>query len=83
MGTEAETLIYMASFLLLLLLLRVLRKPLRLIFRLALSSLLGGGTLLLLNSLGLSLGLNPITALVAGILGIPGVGVLAFFKYFL
>ncbi len=83
MGTEAETLIYMASFLLLLLLLRVLRKPLRLIFRLALSSILGGGALLLLNSLGLSLGLNPITALVAGILGLPGIGVLAFFKFFL
>ncbi len=80
MQVYTETGIYMASFLLLLLFLRIFRGPLRLVLRLAVSSLLGGIGLLLLNTFGAAAGIgiavNPFTAIVAGLLGVPGVAVL-------
>ena len=87
MQTGAEVLVYMAGFALLLLLLRIFRKPLYLMLRLLVSSALGGLALVLVNTFGggfgLSLGINPVTALVAGFLGLPGIGVLLLLKLWL
>ncbi len=82
-----EILFYAIGFGWLLLLLRFFRKPLRLIFRLVLSSILGGIMLMLLNTFGgawgISLAVNPVTALVAGVLGLPGIAALLFIKLWL
>jgi len=87
MQLSVEVLIYMAGFLLLLLLLRLLRKPFRFILRILISTLLGGTGLLLLNpfggALGISLAVNPVTALIAGVLGLPGIAALLFIKLWL
>ena len=51
--------------------------PIKLIFRLIANGIMGGILLLIVNLIGgfigLSLIINPITAIIAGILGIPGV----------
>ncbi len=87
MQLGVEVLVYMAGFLLLLLLLRLLSKPLRFILRICISTLLGGAGLLLLNTfggaLGVSLAINPVTALIAGALGLPGIAALLFIKLWL
>ena len=61
--------------------------PLRLAGRAAVNTLLGLGALLLLNVLspltGLSLGLNLFNALVVGILGVPGLGLLLLVQWVL
>ena len=68
--------IALAGVLLLFLSAKALSAPLRIAFRAALNTLLGLGTLLLLNSAaditGLSLGVNLFNAIVVGILGVPG-----------
>lgn len=68
---------YAAGVLLLLLLLQVLARPLEVLLRLLGSSLVGGlllwGINLIGRPFGFHLGLNPASALVAGVLGIPGV----------
>ena len=70
--------------LILLLLIRALKKPLRFLLRLCIRTALGGATLLLLNTLGagagLSLALNPVTAFLCGMLGAPGLGAMLFIK---
>ena len=58
----------------------LLRKPLKMVLRVALNSALGFGALWLLNATaavtGLSLGLNLFNALTIGVLGVPGLGLL-------
>lgn len=58
----------------------VLSSPLRLTGRVLLNTLLGLGSLILLNAAapltGLRLGVNLFNALVVGVLGVPGVGLL-------
>jgi len=81
-----EILFYGIGFLWLLLLLRFLQKPIRLILRLFFSTMLGGMLLLLLNTLAiapLQLAVNPATALITGILGLPGVAAMLFIKLWL
>ena len=60
--------------------LRVFHTPLKLLLRVFFNTLLGFGALALLNltsSLtGISLGLNVLNAVVIGILGVPGLGLL-------
>ncbi len=55
----------------------LLRKPLKVVLKLALNSILGSALLILLNTLGaeygLVMGVNPYTALFVGIFGLPGV----------
>ncbi|MBM7866297.1 pro-sigmaK processing inhibitor BofA [Heliobacterium gestii] len=62
-------------------------RPMRWLFTLAFNSLLGvlmlGGTNLLGASFGLTLPLNPVSALIAGFLGIPGMALLLMLKYFM
>lgn len=65
----------------------LLRKPLKMVLRVALNSALGFGTLWLLNATaavtGLSLGLNLFNALTIGVLGVPGLGLLLLVKWVL
>ena len=67
--------------------LRLLRRPLKLLLRLAVSSSLGFGALWLVQYTsaytGLSLGLNLFNALVIGILGLPGLGMLVLLQWVL
>lgn len=56
---------------------KMLLIPLRVVFNLIVNAVIGGGVLLVLNLIGgfwsFNIGVNPITALVAGLLGVPGV----------
>jgi inhibitor of the pro-sigma K processing machinery len=68
---------YIFGLILLYIIGRVFLKPLKFILKLIYNALLGGILLLLVNLpigfLGIHIGINPITALVAGLLGVPGV----------
>lgn len=59
----------------------------KVIMKLILNLLLGGIALVLINLLGgimgFSIALNPVSAFVAGTLGIPGIALLAVLKYVL
>ena len=59
---------------------RVFSTPLKLLLKVGLNTLLGLGALILLNAVspvtGLSRGLNLFNALVVGVLGVPGLGLL-------
>jgi len=54
--------------------------PLKWVGKLVVNGVIGGACLWLLNFLGagfgISVGLNPVTALIAGVLGVPGVALL-------
>lgn len=80
MDIKTTLLLAGAGLLLLLLVAKVLSTPLRLAMKAALNTLLGLGALLLLNATtaftGLHLGLNLFNALVVGVLGVPGLGLL-------
>lgn len=54
----------------------LLRRPLAALVRLGIRWAGGLGVLALLQTMGLSLGVNPINALVLGVLGAPGLGLL-------
>ena len=64
---------------------RVFRTPLRLLGRVAANTLLGFGALALLDLTGgitgVTLGVNPLNALVIGVLGIPGLGLLLLLQW--
>ena len=66
---------------------KLLKKPLGLAFKLLLNALSGFVFLFIFNILGsffkISLGLNWLNAIVAGVLGIPGVVLLLLLKYFI
>ncbi len=82
-----EVLLYIAGFGILLLFLRLFAKPLRFVLRVGVNTVLGGILLMLLNSFGSTFGLqlavNPFTALVAGMLGLPGIFALLLSKLWL
>ena len=75
-GLEAEILTYGGAVAAL----RVFSTPLRLALKVLANTLLGFGALLVLNLAapltGLSLGVNVLNALVIGVLGVPGLGLL-------
>lgn len=66
---------------------RVFLMPLRLVFRLIYNGIIGGVILWLINLVGSHIGftiaINPVTALVVGFLGLPGVVLLVLFKLFI
>lgn len=68
---------YVAGVLFLYALGKLLLIPLRTIFNLIVNAVIGGGVLLLINFVGsfwgFQVGVNPITALIVGLLGVPGV----------
>lgn len=61
--------------------------PLRLVFRLIYNGLIGGVMLWVVNlvgsHIGFSIAINPLSALIAGFLGLPGVVLLILFKIFI
>ena len=61
--------------------------PIKIVVRLVLNGIIGAIALFAINIFsgftGLTIGINPITALVAGFLGIPGIILLAFLQFFL
>jgi inhibitor of the pro-sigma K processing machinery len=61
--------------------------PMKLIVRLVINGIVGAIALIIFNVfgtyLGVTIGVNPITALIAGFLGIPGVLLMIFVKLFL
>ncbi len=65
---------------------RMFLMPIKIIFRLIYNGLVGGAMLWILNYggayIGFNIAVNPITALVAGFLGLPGVVLLILFKVF-
>lgn len=74
-----------AAFLLLHLLFKILKAPMKLAFKLLLHALFGFVFLGIFNFVGawvdLSLGVNWVNAAVAGVLGVPGVVLLLLIKY--
>lgn len=56
---------------------KMLLVPLKVIFNLIVNAVIGGGVLLVINLVGgfwnFAVGVNPITALIVGFLGVPGV----------
>lgn len=78
---------YGFGLLLLYLLARLLLVPLRLLIRLLYNGVIGGILLWLVNLVGgffaVTIPINPITALTAGFLGIPGVVLLLLLQYLL
>lgn len=66
---------------------RLLLIPLRVVFNLIVNAVIGGAMLLVVNLVGglwgITIGINPITALVAGLLGIPGVILLLALRFLL
>lgn len=61
--------------------------PIKIIVRLVINGITGAIALFILNIfgglIGLTIGINPVTALVAGFLGLPGILLLIFLQYFL
>ena len=68
---------YVAGVLVLYALGKMLMIPLKSIFNLIVNAVIGGGVLLVINFIGsywgFGVGVNPITALIVGLLGLPGV----------
>lgn len=65
----------------------VLLGPLKFLFKLIFNSILGGVALILINFfggiIGLHIGVNFVTALVTGMLGIPGISLILVLQYYL
>ncbi|WDV45968.1 pro-sigmaK processing inhibitor BofA family protein [Clostridiaceae bacterium M8S5] len=88
MGVELNVILAYAFGLILLYLVGwILIIPLKYIIKLLINGLIGGVVLLALNFvgkfIGFTIGINPITALVVGFLGIPGVILLLVLNYIL
>lgn len=83
----AAVLAYAFGLLLLYIVGRVLIMPLKIVVKLIYNALIGGVVLLILNFIGgyigLHIALNPITALLVGFLGVPGVVMLLVLQYIL
>ncbi|NLX63919.1 MAG: pro-sigmaK processing inhibitor BofA [Clostridiaceae bacterium] len=66
---------------------KVMLLPLKIIFRLVINGILGGLAIVIINLIGSPFGftisLNLISALVAGILGLPGIILLVILKFLL
>ena len=75
------------GILLMLLLIRIVKTPIRWAFKLLINALMGFAALFVLNFfgawVGLELGVNWINAIVIGVLGFPGVILLLLVKYLL
>lgn len=86
MSVAQSVAVYVAGLLLVLLVAKLLAKPLKVIFKLLINTLFGGIALILINTIGgmwgFGIGVNVITAAVTGILGIPGIVLLYVLKFF-
>ncbi len=83
MDTSLLTIIIIAV--LLILFFMIFRKPMKIVFKFFLNTLLGFVALLVINFLGgfigISIGVNLITAAVTGVLGVPGVALLLLLQW--
>jgi len=86
MNTTSTIIIFLASIAALIIFGRVILLPLKIIIKLILNSIIGGLIIAFINliggSFGLHIGLNIITTIFVGILGIPGAILLIMFKLF-
>jgi len=61
--------------------------PIRIVIKFIINGIIGAVILFLLNIfgsfIGITIAINPITALIAGFLGVPGILLLLFLQYFL
>jgi inhibitor of the pro-sigma K processing machinery len=77
---------YIFGLLLLFIVGRLLLAPIKIVLRLIYNGILGGLLLIIVNFVGgffnINIGINPITAIVTGILGIPGVVLLLVLQWF-
>ena len=87
METVSSILILAAIIIGVVLLIKLLAAPIRLIFKLMLNALMGFFVLIVVNIIGgfvdFSLTVNFVNAVIVGLLGIPGVVLLIVFKLFL
>lgn len=87
METVSSILILAAIIIGVVLLIKLLAAPIRLIFKLMLNALIGFFVLIVVNIIGgfvdFSLTVNFVNAVIVGLLGIPGVVLLIVFKLFL
>ncbi|MGF7058452.1 pro-sigmaK processing inhibitor BofA family protein [Brassicibacter mesophilus] len=88
LGIEFSVIIAFAFGLILLYLLGwLLIIPIKYLFKLIVNGIIGGVLLLIVNFLGgfigIYVGINPVTALIAGFLGVPGVILLIVLQYIL
>lgn len=78
---------WIAGVLIILALGKALLLPLKIVLRLVINGILGGIAILVINliggPLGFTLALNPVSALIAGILGLPGIILLVILKFLL
>lgn len=85
--TSLSILMYIGGLVMVLLLAKIFFKPLKIILKLCLSSVLGCLVILLINTfssfIGISIGINPVTALICGVLGLPGVALLVLIQILL
>ncbi|MGE5472876.1 MAG: pro-sigmaK processing inhibitor BofA family protein [Ignavibacteriales bacterium] len=86
MGVGVNTLFaYLFGLIILYVIGRVLIFPVKILIKLIVNGVLGGAILWLLNifgsSFGINIGINVVTALIAGLLGIPGVILLLILNY--
>ncbi|HHW01841.1 MAG TPA: pro-sigmaK processing inhibitor BofA [Thermoanaerobacterales bacterium] len=81
----AAVIAYAFGLILLYMIGRVLIVPLRIVLKLVYNAIIGGVVLVILNFLGgyvgLYIAINPITALLVGFLGVPGIILLLVIKY--
>ena len=68
---------YIGGLILVILIAKIFAKPLKIILKLCLNSLVGCMIMIIINSFSqyhhICLGINPVTAAVCGILGLPGI----------
>ena len=77
---------FLATLIVVFIILKILALPMKLIIKLIINGLIGGIIIWLINLIGASFGfvltLNWITALIVGILGVPGVIILVILHFF-
>ncbi len=87
-GLNYETVIaYLFIFIVVIILLTILIKPIKWLFKLLISSFIGAFALIIFNFIGgffdFTIGINPGSILTVGLLGIPGFLLLIFLKLYL
>lgn len=86
-GSFQVVLAYIFGIILIYLVGRIFVMPIKFVFKLIYNGLIGGIMLWVLNLLGsyigFTIGINPLTALIAGFLGLPGLLLLILFKIFI
>lgn len=80
-STSLSIIIYVAGLIFVIVMARLFSKPIKIILRLCLNSVLGCVIIVLVNTFTtIQIGINPITAAVCGVLGLPGAALLVALK---